>query len=178
MLLESPVPTRTRVLPIGDLIAPPSKPVVTVPAGPTFTPSGAAGTDFYCDYTKMVGWRTCSRSDDRSCWLRHPDIGQFDIDTNYEQLRPQGILRKYYIEIVDSKTLSVDGQVFNESKLINNTYPGPWFQACWGDQVEITVANKMRFNGTSIHWHGIRQLNSMHMDGVNGITQVRQRTSY
>ena len=126
----------------------------------------------------MVGWRTCSRSDDRSCWLRHPDIGQFDIDTNYEQLRPQGILRKYYIEIVDSKTLSVDGQVFNESKLINNTYPGPWFQACWGDQVEITVANRMRFNGTSIHWHGIRQLNSMHMDGVNGITQVRQRTSY
>lgn len=26
-------------------------------------------------------------------------------------------------------------------------------------------------NGTSIHWHGIRQLNSMPMDGVNGITQ-------
>lgn len=26
-------------------------------------------------------------------------------------------------------------------------------------------------NGTSIHWHGIRQLNSMHMDGVNGVTQ-------
>ena len=26
-------------------------------------------------------------------------------------------------------------------------------------------------NGTSIHWHGIRQLNTMHMDGVNGLTQ-------
>ena len=26
-------------------------------------------------------------------------------------------------------------------------------------------------NGTSIHWHGIRQWNTMHMDGVNGLTE-------
>lgn len=26
-------------------------------------------------------------------------------------------------------------------------------------------------NGTSIHWHGIRQWNTMQMDGVNGVTQ-------
>lgn len=26
-------------------------------------------------------------------------------------------------------------------------------------------------NGTSIHWHGIRQKQTMDMDGVNGITQ-------
>src|ERR1700733_12428337 len=26
-------------------------------------------------------------------------------------------------------------------------------------------------NGTSVHWHGIRQNQTMHMDGVNGITQ-------
>lgn len=29
----------------------------------------------------------------------------------------------------------------------------------------------MKFNGTAVHWHGIRQLNTMHMDGVPGITQ-------
>lgn len=29
----------------------------------------------------------------------------------------------------------------------------------------------MKYNGTSIHWHGIRQNQTMHMDGVNGITQ-------
>ncbi len=29
----------------------------------------------------------------------------------------------------------------------------------------------MKHNGTSIHWHGIRQWKTMHMDGVNGITQ-------
>ena len=36
---------------------------------------------------------------------------------------------------------------------------------------EITVKNKLRFNGTSIHWHGIRQWLTGHEDGVNGITQ-------
>lgn len=92
----------------------PSKPVVTLPAGPTFAPPGAANTNFTCDYSKMVGWRNCSTAEDRSCWLRHPDIGQFDIETNYEQLRPQGVLRKYYIEIWDNRTLNVDGQTFNE----------------------------------------------------------------
>lgn len=107
-------PTRTFALASSSSQPSPSKPVVTLSAGPTFTPPGAADTNFTCDYSKMVGWRTCSTSEDRSCWLRHPDIGQFDIETNYEQLRPQGVLRKYYIEIVDNRTLNVDGQVFNE----------------------------------------------------------------
>ena len=26
-------------------------------------------------------------------------------------------------------------------------------------------------NGTSIHWHGLRQWNTMHMNGVNGLSQ-------
>jgi len=29
----------------------------------------------------------------------------------------------------------------------------------------------MAYNGTSIHWHGIKQNQTMHMDGVNGVTQ-------
>ena len=37
--------------------------------------------------------------------------------------------------------------------------------------MHITVINKMAMNGTSIHWHGIRQNQTMHMDGVNGVTQ-------
>lgn len=37
---------------------------------------------------------------------------------------------------------------------------------------EITVVNKLtNFNGTSIHWHGIRQLNTNWMDGVSGVTE-------
>ena len=33
------------------------------------------------------------------------------------------------------------------------------------------VTNHLRHNGTSVHWHGIRQWQTMHMDGVNGVTQ-------
>ena len=33
------------------------------------------------------------------------------------------------------------------------------------------VKNRYYDNGTTVHWHGIRQLGSNEMDGVNGITQ-------
>ena len=38
-------------------------------------------------------------------------------------------------------------------------------------KLEITVKNKLLYNGTTVHWHGIRQLNSFESDGVNAITQ-------
>jgi FtsP/CotA-like multicopper oxidase with cupredoxin domain len=37
--------------------------------------------------------------------------------------------------------------------------------------VTVIVENKLQYNGTSVHWHGIRQWLTMHMDGVNGVTQ-------
>ncbi len=43
--------------------------------------------------------------------------------------------------------------------------------SCWGDWLEITVKNKLTTNGTTIHWHGIRQLHTNEADGVNGVTQ-------
>ncbi len=36
---------------------------------------------------------------------------------------------------------------------------------------EITVKNNLSFNGTTVHWHGLRQLESLEMDGVNAVTQ-------
>lgn len=37
----------------------------------------------------------------------------------------------------------------------------------------ITVHNNFteNFNGTAIHWHGIRQVNTNWLDGVPGVTQ-------
>jgi FtsP/CotA-like multicopper oxidase with cupredoxin domain len=40
-----------------------------------------------------------------------------------------------------------------------------------GDTIRVTIRNMMQHNGTSIHWHGLRQLNSVSQDGVNGITE-------
>jgi len=56
--------------------------------------------------------------------------------------------------------------------LVNGTYPGPLVRGNWGDWFEITVINRLsNCNGTSIHWHGIRQLNTVWEDGVSGVTQ-------
>ncbi|KAI1495707.1 probing oxygen channels in Melanocarpus Albomyces laccase [Biscogniauxia marginata] len=55
--------------------------------------------------------------------------------------------------------------------LVNNQFPGPTLVADWGDTLQITVKNKLHINGTSIHWHGLRQLKTNIQDGANGVTE-------
>jgi FtsP/CotA-like multicopper oxidase with cupredoxin domain len=55
--------------------------------------------------------------------------------------------------------------------LINKMYPGPTLTADWGDTVKVTITNHLRKNGTSIHWHGMRQLGTNIQDGANGVTE-------
>jgi hypothetical protein len=130
------------------------------------------GSEFICDYSNMgTDWSSCSTPNDRGCWLENRKSGErFDIHTDYENLSPNGTLRQYTLVIEDG-SYNADGLNFDEAKLANGSYPGPWLQACWGDTVEVTVINSMKHNGTTIHWHGIRQNQTMHMDGVPGITQ-------
>ncbi|KAK4941993.1 hypothetical protein LTR10_018174 [Elasticomyces elasticus] len=145
--------------------------------GPIFKPPGGRlqgpGSDFLCDYRNMVGWSPCSSPDNRECWLKNDRTGQeYNVHTNYEDSNqtPVGVHRTYHMNITDG-WLNADGLNFTEGKFFNGTYPGPWIQACWGDNVTIIVKNQLRKNGTSVHWHGIRQWLTMHMDGVNGVTQ-------
>lgn len=37
--------------------------------------------------------------------------------------------------------------------------------------ISVTLKNSLQANGTGIHWHGIRQLNSCPQDGVPGVTE-------
>lgn len=143
--------------------------------GPIFKPPGGRpsgpGSDFQCDYSNMPGFVSCSTPENRSCWLRNEKTGfEYNVRTNYEQLTPVGVHRTYYLNLTDT-SVNADGLDFPHGKLFNSTYPGPWIQACWGDNVTVIVHNKLKHNGTSIHWHGIRQWLTMHMDGVNGVTQ-------
>ena len=55
--------------------------------------------------------------------------------------------------------------------LINGQYPGPTLNATEGDTVTVYVTNMMAPEGLSIHWHGIRQINTNLMDGGSQITQ-------
>lgn len=54
-----------------------------------------AKSDFVCNYTAMgKGWRHCSTSEDRGCWLQGPGTNQVNISTDYEHYAPKGITRR------------------------------------------------------------------------------------
>ena len=42
--------------------------------------------------------------------------------------------------------------------LVNDTMPGPKLDVVVGQQVNITVLNRLSSDSVAIHWHGIRQV--------------------
>lgn len=77
--------------------------------------------------------------------------------------------REYFLEISNT-TVAPDG-VPRIGLTINGQMPGPLIEASWGDTLVVHLENKLQNNGTSIHFHGLRQLNTNEMDGVPSITQ-------
>ncbi|XP_038051053.1 oxidoreductase OpS5-like [Patiria miniata] len=65
--------------------------------------------------------------------------------------------------------------------VINKLLPGPSIQVCEHDTIEVKVQNNL-INGESvaIHWHGIHQRGTPHMDGVPLVTQcpIPYRSSF
>ncbi|OXV10631.1 hypothetical protein Egran_01608 [Elaphomyces granulatus] len=128
---------------------------------------------FNCTYPRMRGFENCHGPGNRGCWLRHQRTKkEYNIETDYDDVDkvPRGIVREYWLQIADMP-ISPDGVTMEHGKVFNRTYPGPWIEACWGDTIKVHVTNKLRFNGTSIHFHGIRMLHNVQNDGVNGVTQ-------
>lgn len=54
---------------------------------------------------------------------------------------------------------------------VNRRLPGTPIQVCVNDIVVVDVANEMDGTATTIHWHGLRQLETPFCDGVPFITQ-------
>ncbi|XP_076228194.1 uncharacterized protein LOC116430687 [Nomia melanderi] len=54
---------------------------------------------------------------------------------------------------------------------INGNSPGPQIEVCLGDTIKVIVYNRMGSRELSFHWHGLRQNDSPHMDGVPMVTQ-------
>ncbi|RMY97027.1 hypothetical protein D0864_04948 [Hortaea werneckii] len=76
--------------------------------------------------------------------------------------------REYHWTIRDQEH-NPDG-IYRQMLLVNNQFPGPQIRANEGDTIVVHV-NNMGVNATSIHWHGIYQNGTPHMDGTVGITQ-------
>ncbi|KAI1421139.1 multicopper oxidase-domain-containing protein [Xylaria sp. FL1777] len=109
----------------------------------------------------------CFSPSNRACWSPG-----FDINTDYESKTPPGIVRNFNWEVTEHDNWTgPDGRVKSKVMLVNNQYPGPTLKADWGDTVVVTIKNSLRLNGTSFHWHGIRQLGTNIQDGTNGVTE-------
>ncbi|KAI1487858.1 laccase [Biscogniauxia mediterranea] len=108
---------------------------------------------------------SCNTPDNRACWS-----DGFDINTDYEKNIPQGVTRVIDLVITNVTSFSPDGFA-KGAMLINGTFPGPTIIGDWGDTFQITVHNQLSDNGTSIHWHGLRMLNTSTQDGSNGVTE-------
>ncbi|KAL1966546.1 hypothetical protein VTN77DRAFT_4468 [Rasamsonia byssochlamydoides] len=103
---------------------------------------------------------------DRASWC------DYSTDTNYYSVTPDtGVTREYYFTI-QQVTIAPDGYE-RIAYTVNGTIPGPTIEADWGDTVVVHVTNNLTEarNGTSIHFHGIRQYYTNQMDGVTSITQ-------
>ena len=146
-------------------------PALVPAAGVSFLPQGSEG-GFTCEYPTLTGYEACNSARDRTCWLK-PANGKgfvYDIHTDYERYGPQGKTREYWLN-VSTQAIAPDGYVKLLGQVFNNSYPGPNIQACWGDELIIHVTNLIPDLGTTVHWHGIRQLHTNQQDGVNGVTQ-------
>jgi len=102
----------------------------------------------------------------RQCWA--PGFTSFtDMYTSWPNT---GVTVSYNLRI-ENTTCSPDGSNSRVCMIINGRYPGPTIVANWGDTIRVTVRNMLQHNGTSIHWHGFRMLNTNIQDGTNGVTE-------
>ncbi|WVQ79589.1 hypothetical protein IAT38_001689 [Cryptococcus sp. DSM 104549] len=53
---------------------------------------------------------------------------------------------------------------------VNGQFPGPLIECNEGDEIVVHVTNSLD-EGQSIHWHGLYQRGTVHMDGITGVTQ-------
>jgi FtsP/CotA-like multicopper oxidase with cupredoxin domain len=97
----------------------------------------------------------------------------YNIYTDYTTITPDtGVVCEFWFDLIQAN-LAPDGRE-RWTLTINGTIPGPTIIVNWGDTVVIHLRNRLPAslqNGTSLHFHGIRQLNTNPMDGVVSITQ-------
>jgi len=141
-----------------------------------FTALVASSTALYIPYGLWADIKSCLSSaqspleicqhgpNSRECWAG------YDTRTNYYETFPDtGNTVEVWLSAREG-LCNQDGYV-RKCMTFNGTIPGPTIEAEWGDELVIHVTNDMELNGTSVHWHGLRQLGSVEYDGVPGVTQ-------
>lgn len=89
------------------------------------------------------------------------------LDVNWDyNASPQ---KREYVWTIRDQEHNPDG-ISRPMMLVNSQFPGPLIEANEGDTIVVHVENQA-VNATSIHWHGIYQNGTSHMDGTVGISQ-------
>ncbi|KAK3324236.1 Cupredoxin [Cercophora scortea] len=121
----------------------------------------ATGTPFF-GLRKRASCANTATS--RNCW------GNYSINDDVTYTWPStGVTRSFTFN-VQAKTLAPDG-VSKQMMTVNGQYPGPTIEANWGDNISVKVCNQLTLNGTGIHFHGIRHLNTNYADGATAQTE-------
>ncbi|EPE04792.1 l-ascorbate oxidase [Ophiostoma piceae UAMH 11346] len=89
------------------------------------------------------------------------------LDANWDY-NAAPTVRKYNW-VVQNIDANPDG-VFRPMTVINGKFPGELIRCNEGDTIVVNVENTA-INATSIHWHGLFQNGTNHMDGTPGATQ-------
>jgi FtsP/CotA-like multicopper oxidase with cupredoxin domain len=74
-----------------------------------------------------------------------------------------------YTWVIEELEANPDG-VFRPMLVINGMFPGELIRCNEGDTIVVNVENR-GVNATAVHFHGILQNGTNHMDGVPGVTQ-------
>ncbi|KAK5018405.1 Cupredoxin [Cryomyces antarcticus] len=83
---------------------------------------------------------------------------------------PETGMTRFYDFTISHAVIKPDG-VEKNGVVINGAFPGPTIEANWGDWIQVTVHNALEDEGTSLHWHGMRQLATPWFDGVPSVQQ-------
>lgn len=110
--------------------------------------------------TGQTTFQSCKNTpNSRNCW------GEYSVDTNYITTIPDtGDTVEVWLSAEES-ICNPDGYE-RTCKTFNGSMPGPPIVANWGDDLIIHVTNNLKSNGTTVHWHGVRQLGTVQYDEV------------
>ncbi len=95
------------------------------------------------------------------------------IDNATGELLPRGV-GKLNICGLDSnctEPITVDSRTYRSVLVVNGQMPGPTLIVHEGQTVIVDVHNKLLSQSTTIHWHGMDQVNTPWMDGVGFVSQ-------
>ena len=123
-------------------------------------------TGRYHDYKNHTCIRDCSKS-------TQPMICEYDfiLETYTSMSRACYLCPLNGTDCLREHCVPVDGYK-RTIQVANRLLPGPSIQVCKGDTIVVNVENRLEADeGTSIHWHGMRQKNTNFMDGPAMITQ-------